>query len=599
MGLKIEDYAIIGNTCTAALVGKNGSIDWLCMPRFDSPACFAALLGKSEKNGRWLIAPKGHIRNVRRHYRESTLVLETQFETSDGSVALVDFMPIKERERQVDVVRVVEGRRGNVPMRMEAVFRFDYGSIVPWVIRREGGLRAIAGPDALKLRTPVRMRGENFTTVADFTVAEGQSVPFTLTYYPSNEPEPGTKHPLHALGETESWWRKWTEECTVTGPLRETVVRSLITLKALTYQPTGGIIAAPTTSLPEAIGGMRNWDYRYCWLRDSTFTLYALCTSGHTQEASAWHEWLLRAIAGDPRKMQIMYGIAGERRLTEFEIPWLSGYEGSRPVRAGNAAHGQFQLDVFGEVMDTLYVARKYGIELEREAWQVEKCLMEFVESAWIEPDDGIWEVRGPRRHFTHSKVMAWVAADRAVKSAERFGLRGPDERWRNLRDAIRADVLANGFNRARGVFVQHYGSDLLDASLLMMPLVGFLPVSDPRMAATIEAIGRELTSDGLICRYQTQTGVDGLPPGEGAFLACTAWYADNLTLLGRLDEARAVFARLLALRNDVGLLSEEYDAERGQLVGNFPQAFSHVALINTAHNLSLVRGPAKHRSTH
>jgi GH15 family glucan-1,4-alpha-glucosidase len=598
MTLRIEDYAIIGNTCTAALIGRNGSIDWLCMPRFDSPACFAALLGTGD-NGRWVITPTGRILSVRRHYRESTLVLETEFETADGVVALIDFMPIKERERKVDVVRVVEGRKGNVPMRMEVTLRFDYGSVIPWVTRRDGGLRAIAGPDALKLRTPVKMRGENFTTVADFVVAEHQAIPFTLTYYPSNEHEPGTKHPIHMLAETESWWRRWSAQCGASGPWRNAVIRSMVTLKALTYQPTGGIAAAATTSLPEALGGARNWDYRYCWLRDSTFTLYALLVAGYTQEANAWHEWLLRAVAGEPRKMQIMYGIAGERRLGENELPWLKGYEASTPVRIGNAAHAQFQLDVFGEVMDSLHTARKYGVELEPETWKLQIALMSFLERAWQEPDEGIWEVRGPRRHFTHSKVMAWVAADRAIKSVERFGLEGPIDRWRKLRDAIRADVLGHGFNPSRNAFVQYYGSDLLDASLLMMPLVGFLPASDPRMVATVEAIRRELMVGGLINRYQSSSEVDGLAPGEGAFLACTFWYADNLALLGRYDEAREVFERVLSLRNDVGLLSEEYDVERQRLVGNFPQAFSHVALINTAHNLSLVHGPAKHRAMH
>lgn len=597
MPSRIEDYAIIGNTCTVALVAKNGSIDWLCMPRFDSGACFASLLG-DDTNGHWSIAPAGPVKQVRRKYRGETIVLETEFETADGVAALVDFMPIREPGQQVDVVRVVEGRRGTVPMRMEVTFRFDYGKVVPWVTSRDGALRAIAGPDAVKLRTPVKMRGEDFTTVADFSVHEGQSVPFTLTWYPSHQPEPGAKHPLHMLGETESWWQEWSSHNRADEyPYHDAVIRSLITLKALTYQPTGGIVAAATTSLPEELGGSRNWDYRFCWVRDSTFTLYALLIAGYTEEAHAWREWLLRAIAGEPRKMQIMYGIAGERRLPEFELDWLAGYEGSRPVRVGNAAHQQFQLDVFGEVMDSFYTARKYKLPAEREAWRVQRVLMDFLESGWKEPDDGIWEVRGPRRHFTHSKVMAWVAADRAVKMIQRYGMDGPLDKWRKLRDAIHADVLEKGFNRQLNSFVQFYGSDLLDASLLLVPLVGFLRPNDPRVAGTLDAIGRKLMSNGLINRYQPAKEVDGLPPGEGSFLACTFWYADNLALLGRLEEAREVFERLLALRNDLGLLSEEYDTKRKRMIGNFPQAFSHVALINTAHNLSLARGPAEHRA--
>jgi GH15 family glucan-1,4-alpha-glucosidase len=596
MSLRIEDYAIIGNTCTVALVGNNGSIDWLCVPRFDSPACFAALLG-TEKNGRWLIAPKGDVKGVRRHYRADTLILETEFETSDGVVAIIDFMPIRERLKQVDVVRIVEGRKGRVPMHMEATFRFDYGSVMPWVTSKPGGLRAIAGPDAIKLRTEVAMRGEDFATKADFAIGEGQRIPFTLTYYPSHEWEPGNKHPLHMLTETEAWWREWAGHCNVEEPWREPVMRSLITLKALTYGPTGGIVAASTTSLPEKIGGERNWDYRICWLRDSTFTLYALSIAGYWEEAKAWRQWLLRAIAGEPAKMQIMYGLRGERRLTEFEVPWLPGYENSAPVRIGNAAHQQFQLDVYGEVMDSFYVGRKQKLDLEPEAEAVENALMEFLATAWKEPDEGIWEVRGPRRHFTHSKMMAWVAADRAVKLSEKFGTAGPVEQWKKLRDEIRADVLARGYNQERKAFVQFYGSDLLDASLLLMPLIGFLPATDSRVMSTVAAIERDLISDGLVNRYQTRPDVDGLPPGEGAFLACTFWYADNLALMGRYDEARKVFERLLSLCNDVGLLAEEYDTAAKRQVGNFPQAFSHVSLINTAHNLTLSKGPAKARA--
>ncbi len=597
MSLRIEDYAIIGNTCTVALVGNNGSIDWLCVPRFDSPACFAALLGTDE-NGHWKIAPKGEIKRTRRQYRADTLILETEFETAEGTVAIIDFMPIHERLNQVDVIRIVEGRKGRVQMQMEATFRFDYGSVVPWVTARPGGLRAVAGPDAIKLRTEVPMRGEDLTTKADFAVTEGQRIPFTLTYYPSHEWEPGNKHPLHMLTETETWWREWSGQCTVEEPWREPVIRSLITLKALTYGPTGGIVAASTTSLPEKIGGQRNWDYRICWLRDSTFTLYALSIAGYTEEAKAWRQWLLRAIAGEPAKMQIMYGLRGERRLTEYEVPWLCGYANSKPVRIGNAAHEQFQLDVYGEVMDSFYAARKQGIDPEPEAEAVETALMDFLETGWKEPDEGIWEVRGPRRHFTHSKVMAWVAADRAVKLIEKFGNHGPVDRWKKLRDEIRADVLTRGYNQQRRAFVQFYGSDLLDASLLLMPLIGFLPATDSRVVSTVEAIERELLSDGLIRRYQTRPDVDGLPPGEGAFLACTFWYADNLALMRRHDEAREVFERLLSLRNDVGLLAEEYDVAGKRQVGNFPQAFSHVSLINTAHNLTLTKGPAKARAS-
>jgi GH15 family glucan-1,4-alpha-glucosidase len=483
-------------------------------------------------------------------------------------------------------------------MQMETTFRFDYGSVVPWVTSRPGGLRAIAGPDALKLRSTVAMRGVDFKTKADFMIEEGEKIPFTLTYYPSHEQEPGAKHPFQMLTDTETWWREWAKPCTAQEPWREAVVRSLITLKALTYGPTGGIVAAATTSIPEQIGGERNWDYRICWLRDSTFTLYALSIAGYTEEAKAWRQWLLRAIAGEPRKMQIMYGLAGERRLTEYEVPWLSGYEKSAPVRIGNAAHEQFQLDVYGEVMDSFYAARKQKMEPEPEAVQVENTLMEFLETAWKEPDEGIWEVRGPRRQFTHSKVMAWVAADRAVKLIEKFGNEGPVDRWKKLREEIRADVLAHGYNSQRKAFVQFYGSDLLDASLLLIPLIGFLPAKDPRVVSTLAAIERDLMSDGLIKRYQTRPEVDGLPPGEGTFLACTFWYADNLALMGRHDEAREVFERLLSLRNDVGLLSEEYDTHQKRMVGNFPQAFSHVSLINTAHNLSLPQGPAKNRAT-
>jgi len=598
MTMRIEDYALIGNTQTAALVGRDGSVDWLCMPRFDSGACFAALLGTPE-NGRWLITPDAEVVAVRRQYRGDTLVLETEFELAGGArVALIDFMPICERDGRIDLIRIVEGRRGTVPVRMEAVFRFDYGRIVPWVRSRDYGLSAVAGPDALQLRTPVPMHGENMKTLAAFKVAEGDRIPFTLTWYPSHLPESAARDDLKLLDETEQYWRQWSARCQDGNQWRPHVIRSLITLKALTFSPTGGIVAAPTTSLPEWIGSVRNWDYRYCWLRDATFTLYALLSSGYNEEATAWCEWLLRAVAGQPDQIQIMYGLAGERRLTEFEAPWLPGYENSVPVRLGNAAHDQFQLDVYGEIFDVFHVARRYGFNPGDDAWNVARVLMDFVEQHWFEPDEGIWEVRGPRRHFTHSKVMAWVAADRAVKAVERYSREGPVDRWRSLRDAIHADVCRHGFNAERNAFVQYYGGTTLDASVLMIPLVGFLPATDPRIAGTVEAIQRDLMDEGLVRRYSTNIpGVDGLPPGEGAFLPCTFWLADNLAMMGRYDDARAIFERLVGLCNDVGLLSEEYDPRGKRQLGNFPQAFTHVFLINTAHNLSRAEGPAKERA--
>jgi GH15 family glucan-1,4-alpha-glucosidase len=593
MPLRIEDYALVGNCETAALVGRDGSIDWLCVPRFDAPACFAALLGTPE-HGRWLVAPAAPVRAVRRRYRPGTLVLETEFETAGGVVVLHDCMPVG--SRAPDLVRVVEGRRGAVPMRLELVVRLDYGSLVPWVRRCDDGLRAIGGPNGLRLRTPVNLRGQDFRTVAEFTVAAGQRVPFTLTWYPSHEPEPLAPDPDAALRETEGWWRDWAGRCTYEGDWREAVVRSLITLKALTYAPTGGLVAAPTTSLPERLGGVRNWDYRYCWLRDATFALYALMTGGYVQEARAWREWLVRAVAGRPAHAQILYGVAGDRLLPEWELPWLPGYEGSAPVRVGNAACTQFQLDVYGEVADALHCARRVGLEPDDNAWRVERALVQYVETAWQEPDEGIWEVRGPRRRFTHSRVMAWVAVDRAVKAVERFGLEGPVDRWRRLRRDIHEDVCRHGYDTDLGAFVQSYGSKLIDASLLMIPLVGFLPATDPRMLGTVRAIHEHLVTDGFVNRYQTQPDVDGLPPGEGAFLPCTFWLADNLALQGRVKEARELFERLLALRNDVGLLSEEYDPGAQRLLGNFPQAFTHMGLINTARNLTRRGGPAEHR---
>jgi GH15 family glucan-1,4-alpha-glucosidase len=594
----IEDYALIGNTHTAALVGRDGSIDWLCMPRFDSGACFAALLGTRD-HGRWLIAPVGEIKAVRRKYRGDTLVLETEFELAGGErVAVIDFMPICEHGDRIDLIRVVEGRGGTVSMQMEAAFRFDYGRVVPWVRSRDYGLSAVAGPDALQLRTRIKMHGENLKTVAVFEVAEGERIPFTLTWYPSHLEEPGSLQPLKLLSDTEKYWSDWSARCKDGGPWRPQLIRSLITLKALTFSPTGGIVAAPTTSLPEWIGSVRNWDYRYCWLRDATFTLYALLSSGYSEEALAWGAWLLRAIAGEPAQIQIMYGIAGERRLTEFEAPWLPGYENSSPVRIGNAAHDQFQLDVYGEVMDAFHVARRYGVEPSEDVWNVVLVLMDFVEQHWLEPDEGIWEVRGPRRHFTHSKVMAWVAVDRAVKAVEQHGMKGPLDKWRALRDTIHADVCRYGFRPDRNAFVQYYGADTLDASVLMMSLVGFLPARDPRIVGTIEAIQRDLMDEGLVRRYNTiGANVDGLPPGEGAFLPCTFWLVDNLAMLGRYHEAHEIFDRLLTLCNDVGLLSEEYDPRGKRQLGNFPQAFTHVFLINTIHNLSRTEGPAEERA--
>jgi len=598
MSSRIEDYALIGNLRTAALVDRTGSIDWLCLPRFDSGACFAALLGTNE-NGRWLLAPQGGVKQVRRKYRDDTLILETEFETESGVATVIDFMPIAERPEQVEVIRIVKGIRGQVPMRTELILRFDYGNTIPWVRKRDYGISAVSGPNAIAFRTAVPLDSKDFTTFGEFTIGEGQSETFRLTGYPSHEAEPGDADPLSMLSVVEERWREWAGRCSCQGEFREPVVRSLITLKALTYSPTGGIIAAPTTSLPESLGGPRNWDYRFCWLRDSTFTLYALLISGYIDEARAWREWLLRAIAGHPQDTQIMYGIAGERMLTELELPWLTGYEKSAPVRIGNAASQQFQLDVYGEVIDTLHVARKYKLERNEDAWLLQSALMDFLESGWKLPDEGIWEVRGPRRDFTHSKVMAWVAVDRSVKEIRHGFGEGPLDRWKALRDEIHRDVCTRGFDADRNAFVQYYGSKSLDASLLMIPPVGFLPANDPRVVSTVNAIERELIYKGLVLRYPTETGVDGLPPGEGAFLPCTFWLADNYAMAGRTQEARDLFQRLLDLRNDVGLLAEEYDPVLGRQLGNFPQAFTHVSLVNTAHNLMPAEGPAEHRSQH
>ena len=594
MPSRIEDYAIIGDTHTAALVGRDGSIDWLCLPRFDSGACFAALLGGPD-NGRWRIAPLGEPKRVTRRYRPGTLVLETEFEVDGGVVVVVDCMP--ERQQYPQVVRTVIGLRGQVEMSMELVLRFDYGMLVPWVRRIPHGIEAVAGPDKIRLHAPVKVRGENFKSVATFAVSRGERVPFVLTWLPSNVSAPTQANAAAAIERTTRSWKRWSKRCSSDGEYSEVIDRSLITLKALTYSPTGGIVAAATTSLPEQLGGTRNWDYRFCWLRDATFTLYALVSAGYHLEAAAWQKWLLRAAAGKPEQIQIMYGLAGERRLTELELPWLAGYEASRPVRIGNDAHGQRQLDVFGELMDALHLCRRVGIHATDAEWNLQRALTDYLGTIWSEPDMGIWEIRGAPQHFTHSKIMAWVALDRAVKGIEGFGLEGPLDKWKTLRDEIHADVCSRGYDARRGAFMQAYGSKNLDASLLLMPLVGFLPVTDARVRGTIAAIEKELLVDGFVRRYPTESGVDGLPPGEGVFLACTFWLADNLILMGRRDDARDIFERLLGLRNDVGLLAEEYDPVSKRQLGNFPQAFSHVSLANTARNLTGGKHvPARHR---
>lgn len=584
---------MIGDCQTAALVGRDGSIDWLCLPRFDSGACFAALLG-GEEHGTWRIAPAGWEGRSERAYRGPTLVLETEFVTPEGVVAVVDFMP--PRSGAADLVRIVEGRKGRVEMEMTLRIRFDYGSIVPWVRAIEGGAVAVGGPDTLRLVGSVPVEERDGAWVARFAVAEGERVCFDLTWYRSHEAEPARIDPMGVLSSTVEYWKRWAGHSTYRGPWSEAVTRSLVTLKGLTYEPTGGIVAAPTTSLPEHLGGQRNWDYRYCWLRDATFTLYALAGAGYLDEARAWREWLLRAVAGRPSQVSIMYGVAGERRLPELELGWLPGYEESRPVRIGNGAYQQLQIDVFGEVLDAMHRCWRMGLEPAEDAWRVERAMVEYLETHWESPDEGIWEVRGPRRHFTHSKMMAWVALDRAVKGIECFGLEGPLERWREVRARIHRDVCEKGYAASRGAFTQSYGSELLDASLLMMPLVGFLPAEDVRVRGTIEAIERELTRDGFVSRYRTVPEVDGLPEGEGAFLLCTFWLADALVLLGRREDARRVFEGVLAVRNDVGLLSESFDVERRRLVGNYPQAFSHIGLINTACNLAEGVGPAESR---
>jgi GH15 family glucan-1,4-alpha-glucosidase len=594
VALRIEDYALVGDTQTAAIVGRDGSIDWLCVPRFDSGSIFAALVGGPE-NGFWRIAPASSpkpgtdapLLATSRRYRGETLVLETEFALPEGTVRVVDCMPVRSSSPQV--VRVVECTAGRVAMRMDMVLRFGYGQTIPWVRRVDGMLTAIAGPDAVSFWSPVHTHGEDMSTVADFVISEGQRVPFVLSWYPSHTPAPHPVDGHYAIGETTKWWEDWSALAVdSTGRWREAVQRSEITLKALTYAPTGGIVAAVTTSLPETLGGVRNWDYRYCWLRDATFTLSALMASGYHDEAIAWRDWLLRAVAGDPARLQIMYGPAGERWLNEHELDWLAGYADSRPVRVGNAASDQFQLDVYGEVISALHESRRAGLD-PSSSWDLELQLLEFLEDGWRQPDEGIWEVRGPRRSFTHSKVMAWVAADRAVRDVEEFGLEGPADKWRALAADIRKEVLAEGYDAERQTFTQYYGSKALDASCLMIPLVGFLPPSDPRIVGTVNAIQKELTRDGFVLRYDAESSedVDGLTGREGAFLACSFWLADALDLIGRHDEAVELFERLIALRNDVGLLSEEYDPVAKRLVGNFPQAFSHVSLVNSAVNLA------------
>ena len=595
MPCRIEDYAIIGDCESAALVGRDGSIDWLCWPRFDSDACFAALLG-TPANGRWIVAPRDPATRITRRYRPNTLILETRFESEHGAATLIDFMPMP--DKRCDLIRLVVGERGALPMRVELVIRFGYGAIVPWVTRLEdGALRAIAGPDMLVLRTPVGLHGQGLKTVGDFVITAGHTLPFVLTYSASHLPPPAPPNPFTALAATESYWTGWASRCQAGELWPEAITRSLLTLKALTYAPTGGIIAAPTTSLPEQLGGPRNWDYRFCWLRDATFTLLALMNGGYYEEAHAWREWLLRAVAGSPNQMQIMYGIAGERRLTEWQVPWLPGYESAQPVRIGNAAHDQLQLDVYGELMDALHIARRHGLATSASGWELQRAFLDHLEKIWQEPDAGIWEIRGPPCHFTYSKVMTWVAFDRAIKSAEQFGLPGPVRHWRKVRDMIHDDVCTRGFDRELGSFVQCYGTKDLDASLLLLACTGFLPPQDPRIRGTVEAIERSLMVDGFVRRYDTQRTEDGLPPGEGVFLACSFWLVDAYVMLGRLEDAYRLFERLMTLRNDVGLMSEQYDPAIKRFLGNFPQAFSHVALVNSAFNLGRAAKPVEQRA--
>jgi GH15 family glucan-1,4-alpha-glucosidase len=598
--MRIEDYGLIGNLRTAALIGRDGSIDWLCLPRFDSDACFAALLG-DERHGRWLLAPAGGVRRVTRRYRPGTLILETEFECDEGAVRLVDCMPPGDGTESL--VRIVEGVRGSVPMRTQLVIRLEYGSTIPWVTNDYGGLSAVAGPNALRLWTPIEMRGEDWTSVGSFSVREGERVSFVLDWHASHLPAPDPIDAIHSTARTQRFWEEWSSQCSYQGEWAEPVLTSLRALKGLTYEPTGGVVAAPTASLPEALGGIRNWDYRFCWVRDAVLTLGAFMQCGYREEAEAFRRWMIRATAGRPSDLRIMYGIAGERRLPEEELDWLPGYEGSAPVRIGNGAADQFQLDVYGELADAGYLGRmaavSRGIPLDEVEppvfWRRALGLLKVVESLWSEPDEGIWEVRGPRRHFTHSKVMAWVAFDRAVRSVELFGREGPVDRWRRTRDEIHAEVCREGYDASRNTFTQYYGSRELDASLLLIPAMGFLPPDDERVRGTVDAVRRELTEDGLVYRYATaaeEGTVDGLPGKEGAFLPCSFWLVDALGATGQVDEARALFERLLSLRNDLGLLSEEYDVDRKRLVGNFPQAFTHLALVGSAIKLDAATAP-------
>jgi GH15 family glucan-1,4-alpha-glucosidase len=591
MAARIEDYALIGDCETGALVDRHGSIDWLCWPTFSSEACFAALLG-SDENGCWKIAPAASDWKAARRYREHTLILETTFESATGAVRLIDFMPI--RKRNSDVVRIVECVRGTMNMRMELALRFDYGRTVPWVTSLPDGLRAVAGPSLAMLHASVAVRGEELKSVAEFTLKKGHRAWFTLTYGPSHHPDPARINPMQALRDTVRFWRNWSARHKYRGRYGDAVERSLITLKALTFRPTGGVVAAVTTSLPEAIGGVRNWDYRYCWLRDTTFTLLALTNGGYYDEAEAWQDWLLRALAGSPSQVQIMYGLRGERQLLEWEAGWLGGYEGSKPVRIGNAAAEQVQLDIYGEMLDCFYHAQHSMKRHGEDDFRVLVLLLEHLESIWQQPDEGIWETRGGPQQFTYSKVMVWVAFDRAVMLAERWKFRAPVERWKQIRDAVHSEICVRAYSEEKGCFVQAYGSDQLDAALLLMPLVGFLPGNDPRVRATVEAIERELMPEGLVLRYNSAKFDDGLPPGEGVFLACSFWMVSCLKCIGRARDARKLFERLLKLRNDLGLLPEEYDIARKRLVGNFPQAFSHIALVNSAFYLEDRAGARK-----
>jgi GH15 family glucan-1,4-alpha-glucosidase len=595
VALKLEDYGIIGDCESAALVGRDGSIDWLCWPRFDSPACFANLLG-SKENGRWLIAPVDPSAKVTWAYRGHTLILETRIETAEGVAVITDFMPGKVEGPHL--IRLVRGVRGSVKLRTELIIRFGYGAVAPWVRRRDdGSLHAVAGPHRLVLRTPVRLTAKGRTHVAEFTVVAGEATEFTLSYAVSYEDVPKAIDPYQALSQTERTWNTWARSFDGAGQWSEAVIRSLLTLRALIFQPSGGIAAAPTTSLPEKLGGERNWDYRFCWLRDATFALLALMNAGYAEEARRWRSWLIRALGGEPALVKVIYGLGGERDFPEHTLPWLSGYASSQPVRVGNAAVDQLQLDIYGEVLDAFYQSRKRRLVTDAADWMLQHELLKHLEKIWEEPDEGIWEVRGPRRHFTYSKIMVWVAFDRAVKSIEEFGFVGPLDHWRRLRQHIHDDICAKGFSTELGAFTQSYGAKDLDASLLMMSLVGFLPPTDKRVHSTVEAIERHLTVDGLVSRYDTRVGTDGMPAGEGTFLACSFWLVDNLVLLGRLNDAHALFERLLSLRNDLGLLSEEYDSTSKRLIGNYPQAFSHIALINSAYNLFRAEKPAEQRS--